>query len=455
MVGLVPRASWPSVSTDRLWPKSPAFEFMLVFRRGCSRGKAQLRSPAFPDIGCRRRVLTLTAAQFPNAFGVDHSVTQAAYAKDPLFKLHGVRKGRVLQQAVWWTLATTSPCTSLMKPPLGRCANGARRGDNQGEFDFAYGKRRVECKGASMAWVAANRCWSVTWCKIKFRKAFFDDLFLALHSPGYVDIVLHDGVTGITEAGVKTAFLGHNVRVKAAQGCHDAGEACKQILGKLLSSQNGCRHVASLRSDSGHIAELISQELSTESCRLSTFWYKGVPLAQLSASSRGLRLQDMAVAVDQMLHPNSVFRHEVDSSEMVGALQTQRRGKSRGSADWLRDTIRVEFKSSMLTWHSTHQRWRAQFSCVKFISRVGSRVGVCSDALFDELWLGLYCPFGLYLVQYVGEVGRSRTGVATDDLGHNVAVSGPRREECPRIAIEAILTKLEESGCKLLAILTW
>ena len=433
-----------------LRPKSPALGFMPVLRRGCSQGKVWLHPNTLPSIGCHRRVLTLTAAQFPEAFGEDRSVTNAAYAGDPLFKLHGPRKGRVLQQAVWQVLHTRSPCIPLTSAQPGQRANGSKRGDNQGEFDFAHGDRRAECKGTSMAWVAANRCWAARWQKIKFKHGLFDDLFLALHSPGHVDVVWHDCVTGISHAGVKTAFLGHNVRVNAAKGCHDAGEACTEILRKLVSSQNRCQHVASLCSDSGYIADLVSRELNTESYRFAAFWYKGVPLAELVPSLRGLRLQDVAVAVDQILHPNSVFRHGPGASEIVGTLLPQRRGESRGSADWMRDMVRVEFKSSVLSWDCTSRRWRAQFLWVKF----GSQAGF-SNALFDELWLGLYSPFGLYLVQYSGTFGRSRLGVATDDLGHSIAVRGPCHEECPRVSIESILTKLEGSGCKLLAILTW
>ncbi|CAE7462370.1 mad2l1-1 [Symbiodinium sp. CCMP2592] len=205
-----------------------------------------------------------------------------------------------------------------------------------------------------------------------------------------------------------------------------------------------------MRTDSGRIAELVSQEQLAESYQLSATCYKGIPLAGHSPCSRALRLQDLAFAVDEKLHMKSRFRRDVCASEVVGTLRRQRRGKYRSSADWWRDSIRVEFKSSKMSWVSGPRHWLAHFSTVKFASQGHPR-----SAVFDELMLGLYAPFGLYLLQYSGDFGRSRKGVATDHLGHSIVVRGPRNEECPQVALGQMLAKLEQSGCRLLAIVKW
>ena len=390
-------------------------------------------------------------AQIPGSFEENpSSVTQTAYAEDPLYELHGPRKGRVLQQVVRQTLAEVFPSVSFTEPPPGICANGSRRGNHLAEFDFRHGDRRVECKGTSMAWDSFHHRWFACWMAIKFKQAIFDDLFLALHSPGWVDVVRHDGAAAVAEAGVRTAFVGHAVRVYAARGCFDAREARQDIVRKLLTPPHACENLAAVRSDNGCIVELVSQELGRESCRLSAAWYTGIPLAGCSPSYRASHLQKMAFAIDQLRHPGCRFQCAVDSLECVGTLQRQRRGAHRSSADWWRGNIRVEFKSSSLSWQTRKRRWEAHFVSIKFPSQV--RAGAAS---FDELLLGLYTPLGLYLVQHAGVAGQSRRGRGTDAMGHSVVVRGPDDEECPEASLAVMLAKLQQSGCKLLARVKW
>ncbi|CAE7941343.1 SECY [Symbiodinium sp. KB8] len=270
--------------------------------------------------------------------------------------------GRVLQKAIWRTLADKFPSVPLEEALPGMRINGTR--------------------------------------SIKFNQYYFDDLYLALHSPGQVDIVLHDGVAGIAESGKSTIHRGNSVNILGACGKHTAREACREILQKLLSPPHGCKHIATMRTDSGRIAELVSQEQLNESYQLSATCYKGIPLAGHSPCSRALRLQDVALAVDQKLHMQSRFRRDVGASEVVGMLCRQRRGMHRSSADWWRDNVRVEFKSSKMSWVSGRRHWHAHFSAVKFASQ-----GHPHSAVFDELILGLYTPFGLYMLRYSGDIG--------------------------------------------------
>ena len=75
--------------------------------------------------------------------------------------------------------------------------------------------------------------------------------------------------------------------------------------------------------------------------------------------------------------------------------------------------------------------------------------------MFDQLWLGLYSPSGLHVLQYSGTVGLSSTGSSTGIFGHDIQIRGPVGERSPVVALEVILDKLRLSGCELLATVTW
>ena len=386
------------------------------------------------------QVLKLQAAQFPDALAQDLSVTQIAYAGDLLFGLHTTPKGRVLQQAIVHTLAMSDGSTPVQEAPPGLCVNGRKRAAHQSEFDFMYGERRVECKGTSLAW--SGQHWCARWSNIKFDKALFDDLFLALHSPGRIDVLRHDGVSGVSSFGVRTAVHGHQVSVRGSSGLQDPVHACIEILQKMQQAPNGCQHIGSMRTDNRFVHHVIAKERMKESNSLLAYWYKGIPLSDHSPASRGLRLEKVAYTVDQMLHPGSTFSRTLPTLE-------QRPGARRG-ADWVRDSSRVEFKSSSLRWDCSMNRWKAHFAGIKFATP-----GEAEASSFDELWLGLYSPFGLYLFRHSGTVGRSTNGVSTDVMGHDIKVNGPRNEQRLLAAFEVILRKLKVPACELLATVSW
>ncbi|CAE7197329.1 mad2l1-1 [Symbiodinium sp. CCMP2592] len=387
--------------------------------------------------GSFRQVLTLQAAQFADAFASPPSVTSEAYSNDPVFKLHGAQKGRVLQKAIWNSLAKSSPSMQLSDACPGSCVDGRRRAPHQAEFDFTYGGRRVECKGASMVWNPTRHSWYARWHRIKFNLACFDELFLAFHSPGQVDIILHDGHAGVSSWGSRTTALGHMVSFAAGRAIDDPANARQQILAKMLQPSGLCKHFATLSCTS--LSEFVADELARESSYFALSCYSGIPLADLSHSARALRLQEVALVIDKMLHPCSTF--SLDD------------GSFGAHADWLRDGLKVEFKSSRLSWNSTARNWRCQFRRIKFAS--SSPDCQARPAAFDELWLGLYSPRGLTVFQYGGRFGCSTAGVETDLEGHSIFVGGAHGQECPDTALDSILGKLQRSGCKLLATIAW
>lgn len=193
----------------------------------------------------------------------------------------------------------------------------------------------------------------------------------------------------------------------------------------------------------------LKKEQATESFSLFSRWYGGVPLSNLGPCSRGHRLEEIAFSIDQKLHPDSTFRLAAESFQVVGTRR-KGRGQNRACADWLRDDTRVEFKSSTLRWESSRQSWRVQFSQIKF-----GPLGAAETRMFDHLWLGLYSPSGLHVLQYSGTVGLSSTGNSTDIFGHDIAINGPKHERSPVVALEVILARLRLSGCELLATITW
>ena len=386
--------------------------------------------------GCiwqRRSFLTFRAAQFSHILEEPPATTETAYAEDPLAKITQAQKGRILQVASLHAMQSVFPSSIFSEAPTGSRCNGARRGINQSPHDFVCDGRNVECKGASILWHRTKRSWLAHWQHIKFRQAagMIHHLVLAMHSPGRVDILLHDHAFGIARHGVRTNSQGYSVNVHAGRGLLCPNQACEKMLRKMTDSPGSCLQLQAWETCDSFVSGLICEESAKEGAKPAARWYRNIPLAGKSSSSRGRSLQKLAFEVDCMMHPHCVLEDTV-----------------RGSADWRRNSVRVEFKSSRLQWSGSQSSWFVSFHGVKFwLSTSGSPA-------FDELWLGLYSPLGLHIVKHVdGFV--STHGIRTHTDGHLVTVRGPRGEKDPMVALEVILDKFREKGCELLAIITW
>lgn len=106
----------------------------------------------------------------------------------------------------------------------------------------------------------------------------------------------------------------------------------------------------------------------------------------------------------------------------------------------------MECKSSMLHWNSCSQYWS-----VSFVGIQGLRQ---HDAIFDELLLVVYTPLGLYIYRHSLEFGLSSTGKAIETGGHKVCIYGPSKEKNWRVALQAILSKLD-ANCERVALVSW
>lgn len=77
------------------------------------------------------------------------------------------------------------------------------------------------------------------------------------------------------------------------------------------------------------------------------------------------------------------------------------------------------------------------------------------SVLFDELLLGLYTPRGIYIYRHDMYFGVSSCGVATAEAGYSIQLYGPCGTLQWDHALSAILRKLDESGCKRVALVQW
>ena len=111
--------------------------------------------------------------------------------------------------------------------------------------------------------------------------------------------------------------------------------------------------------------------------------FSGVPLANVSPSARGRRLEALALAVDRELHGTADIRIPTGGLCVNG----QRRSSWQTVHDWVRNGDRVECKSSQLQYDKLRRRWYVHFCNVKL-----SFEHVRARAAFDELLLVLDTP---------------------------------------------------------------
>lgn len=173
--------------------------------------------------------------------------------------------------------------------------------------------------------------------------------------------------------------------------------------------------------------------------------YNGDQLSTVSGSVRGNILAGLARIIYSERHPNSVIGDAVPGRCINGTP----RGVYRAEYDWCRNGLRIECKSSMMTWQPGRTSWSFNFRCVKV-----PLAGVREQAEFDELLLVLYSPRSVYIYQHDGELGVSRKGSRTSYSGHQIQLYGPRGLESWRDSLVQIIGKLDagSNGCQQLAV---
>ena len=385
-------------------------------------------SPQLPVV--ERKPLVLKASEFQHLF--EEGPTEKVYANTPVSGLSQAQQGKILQEWARKVLQEKNPGTVISDPDPGRCWNGIKRGVHRAEYDFLMGRRRVEIKSSRMAWSSTAGCWYGHFVCVKLpsgerTESVFDDLYLVLLSPRGLHLIRHDLVTALSTRGKLTEIGGHAIRVcgSAGTGCWD--DALNDMLDKLCK-QGHCTVV-----DEGHFSQLDVKELLKNAISPGQAVVAGLPMSSMSREKRGKRIQEIGLAIDRRLHPQSKF------SFMKGSC-----GTANAPVDWVRGKLRVELKSCSLSFNTSNNRWNAYFSCIK-------------PDLFDELWLAIYGVAGVHF--YVSKSPQllqlSNAGAATAQRGHVLVFCGPRCALDPLETFKVIEAKMLSRGCELVAILEW
>ena len=385
------------------------------------------------------RCLVLSASQFQHILS-DLGRTSKAYvgrSGHELFLLSSNRRGMILQEFCKKELAQLHPHSTIAEPTRGNRCNGAQRSASQAEYDFSVDGRKVECKSAQMSWQRKGQHWGVQFRGIKlpwpgFRdRAPFDDLYLTMFSPDSLHIIKHDLQTRVASVGKSTGSSGHVICVRAAAAQECWQTARSQILNKFLAA-GPCKLVAQLDLSAVEVRVFLARQLEGMAA-LQDYEFQGVPLNQMAPQLRGVRIEEIAFEVDQILHPNCSF------------------SRTFSKVDWVRDEVRVEVKHGMMRFNQGRNSWQCSFSNIKCASR-----GVRDCDLFDELWLAIYSPLGIHIFRHPGgQVRFSLTGLKEQDRGQEMHVLGSQKQLDVRGALDQMLKKVEKWGCQPLATILW
>lgn len=168
--------------------------------------------------------------------------------------------------------------------------------------------------------------------------------------------------------------------------------------------------------------------------------YDGHPLAELSPSRRGALLQEWARQMLQQEFPNS----NITDADPGTCVNGNRRGRTQAEFDFTMDCKKIEVKSSSLHWAERDNTWRFLFHDVKFSH-------LFQKESFDMLYLVLFSPKWLHLVEHDMRTGIASAGRSTLLHGHNIYIGGAKGATW-QVCVDAILEKLCTGGdCSLVA----
>ena len=377
-----------------------------------------------------RRVLVLSSSEFEQFF--EEGPTELAHAGTPASGLRQAQQGRMCKEWVRKVLQERHPEAEMLDPDPGFCCNGSRRGSDQAEYDFLLEGQRVKAKSSKMAWSLKARLWTVEYLRVRLAygeraEPAFDDLYLVILSPKGLHLIKHDLVTGVSTRGRSTEVGGHIIKMRGSTGTTFWKDALDEILEKLCV-RGGCSVVAEKTFSELNPNEVLRGRVSRGQAAVA-----GLPMSTMSKEKRGKRIQEIGLAIDRKLHPGSKF-----------SFPKGNRGKANASANWVRGSVRVELKSSGLTFHRANHLWQCHFHCIK-------------TDLFDELRLAIYSCKGIhfYSVKSLEHLQLSSAGAATIQNCYTKVFYGPRHELDPLEALKAIQAKMALSGCELVAIVEW
>ncbi|CAE8643724.1 unnamed protein product [Polarella glacialis] len=300
--------------------------------------------------------------------------------------------------------------------------------------------QRVECKSSQLNYSPVNARWDLKFHGVKLPypgvriQAAFDELILVMYSPNTLHIVRHDLQLGVSTAGVRTGPTGHHVILSGSRNMA-LQQAITSILGRFESRSNNCRLMATISTSDDIVTGAIRD--SRVRTAMMDGLYEGIPLSSLPAAKRGLILQAVAFELDQLRNPFSSFI-------------TGREFHKECKFDWIRNAIRVECKSAMVSWNAGRRSWGCFFAGIKF-----AHLAADTASQFDELQLAVYSPLGIHLFRHDGNFGVSSAGVRSSTIGGSIVLRGPVGMSDMVASVNAMLQKLETSGCKRLSTILW
>ncbi|CAE7506842.1 unnamed protein product [Symbiodinium sp. CCMP2456] len=165
--------------------------------------------------------------------------------------------------------------------------------------------------------------------------------------------------------------------------------------------------------------------------------YGGHPLAQLTPARRGQVLQDVV---------QSVLRRCYRSEVAMPLPRLNARGVACGSHqaeyDFSLSGRRVECKSAQLYWCRGNARWQAQFRHIKLHRNQ-----------FDDLYLALYTPSDLLILQHDLYTLVHSQGKLDVERGVGIRVGGPKHERSWSVAACHIRERFlnPPSNCRFVA----
>lgn len=377
----------------------------------------------------------VTAPRF-KASTFDHimqqrTITAAAYAGTPLASGDTVARTKVLTSLARIVDAERYPEAAIVAASIG-AGRGMMHRQSSWHLSHSWERDgvRVACKSAQLVWSTATSTWTLQFKAVKLNWDVFDELQLAVYTPGGVHLYLHDMQQGASSSGKATDLTGSQLVFVGARHESDLDASVDCILTKL-SAEGGCRPIAHVAFDDPRMLRAQGENPPSR----TTTAYERVPLGDVSASWRGVLLGKLALCLDSELQPRAT----------ITTPDTQH----KSAYGWRRGETRVAFKSAKLTWDSTGRHWRVQFQRVQFNHADGS-------SAFDELLLAVYAPTGLYLYRHDGRFGVSTPRNTTKgSLGATINIYAPCGVDEWQPALETVLSKLDGGGCGCVAVVEW
>ena len=156
--------------------------------------------------------------------------------------------------------------------------------------------------------------------------------------------------------------------------------------------------------------------------------YKNVPLADVSPKSRGTIIEHVVRKV--LTEMTGEKSHDADAGTTISG---KKRGRTSAPHDFDLGNRKIEVKSAQISWDKLNKYYYAKFQAIKRTE-------------YDDLYLGLYAPSGLYIFKHDHNFGTS--GKQQESCGGSITAYGPRNEESIDVATNVILEKMKSMHVK-------